>query len=116
MAIQSWGLVEKARTADAPAAARAKSVPGPSTKWSWNPRREEGEAAMSKGTKLILAAMLLASPVALRLAPVAPSPAAETKSSKPNILFIIADDASHFGATGCSWVNTPHIDRLAGAG
>ncbi len=33
----------------------------------------------------------------------------------PNILFLIADDASpHFGAAyGCSWVRTPHIDRLA---
>lgn len=24
----------------------------------------------------------------------------------PNVLFIIADDASHFGATGCPWVKT----------
>lgn len=33
----------------------------------------------------------------------------------PNILFIIADDASrHFGeAYGCDWVKTPNIDRLA---
>lgn len=37
---------------------------------------------------------------------------------KPNILFIIADDASsHFGqAYGCSWVKTPHIDQLARSG
>ncbi|MBC7979674.1 MAG: sulfatase [Armatimonadetes bacterium] len=43
-----------------------------------------------------------------------PLPAA----SKPNILFIIADDASlHFGAAyDCSWVKTPHIDRLAKQG
>ncbi len=36
----------------------------------------------------------------------------------PNVLFIVADDASrHFGATyGCRWVRTPHIDRLAAAG
>ncbi len=33
--------------------------------------------------------------------------------ARPNILFIIADDASHFGATGCTWTQTPHIDRLA---
>ena len=34
---------------------------------------------------------------------------------KPNILFIIADDASlHFGQSyGCPWVKTPNIDRLA---
>jgi N-sulfoglucosamine sulfohydrolase len=33
----------------------------------------------------------------------------------PNVLFIIADDASkHFGqADGCDWVKTPNIDRLA---
>lgn len=36
----------------------------------------------------------------------------------PNILFIIADDASrHFGeAYHCDWVKTPSIDRLARAG
>lgn len=39
---------------------------------------------------------------------------AATNAARPNILFIIADDASpHFGqAYGCSWVKTPHIDRL----
>ena len=41
---------------------------------------------------------------------------AETPASKPNILFIVADDASHFGATGCSWVKTPNIDQLARQG
>ncbi|MFW2479860.1 MAG: sulfatase [Lentimonas sp.] len=37
---------------------------------------------------------------------------------RPNILFIIADDASfeHFGANGCTWVNTPNIDRVAEQG
>ena len=36
----------------------------------------------------------------------------------PNVLFIIADDASrHFGqAYGCDWVKTPNIDRLAQEG
>lgn len=36
----------------------------------------------------------------------------------PNVLFIIADDASrHFGeAYGCSWAKTPNIDRLAKQG
>ena len=36
----------------------------------------------------------------------------------PNILFIIADDASrHFGqAYDCDWVRTPHIDKLAEEG
>lgn len=44
--------------------------------------------------------------------------AAETPQQKPNILFIIADDASpHFGqAYNCSWVKTPNIDQLARAG
>jgi arylsulfatase A-like enzyme len=37
-------------------------------------------------------------------------------AERPNILFIIADDASHFGATGCTWTKTPHIDRLAQRG
>jgi len=31
-------------------------------------------------------------------------------ADRPNILFIIADDASpHFGAYGCDWVKTPNI-------
>jgi len=39
-------------------------------------------------------------------------------ATKPNILFITADDASrHFGeAYGCSWVKTPNIDALAKRG
>ena len=37
------------------------------------------------------------------------------KSVRPNILFCIADDASypHFGANGCSWVNTPNFDYVS---
>lgn len=39
-------------------------------------------------------------------------------AATPNVLFIIADDASRsFGeAYGCTWVRTPNIDRLAKAG
>jgi arylsulfatase A-like enzyme len=39
-------------------------------------------------------------------------------AQRPNILFIIADDASsHFGqSSGCDWVQTPNIDRLARRG
>ncbi len=49
---------------------------------------------------------------ALQLAPL---PAADVPTRRPNILFVIADDASsHFGeACGCTWVKTPNIDRLA---
>ena len=32
---------------------------------------------------------------------------------RPNILFCIADDASHFGYNGHGAIRTPHIDRLA---
>jgi arylsulfatase A-like enzyme len=40
------------------------------------------------------------------------------EKERPNILFCIADDASypHFGANGCSWVNTPGFDRIAREG
>ena len=43
---------------------------------------------------------------ALILAPRFSQPAAAATASRPNVLFIIADDASrHFGeAYGCSWV------------
>ncbi len=39
-------------------------------------------------------------------------------AEKPDILFIIADDASrHFGKTyGCEWVKTPHLDQFAREG
>jgi N-sulfoglucosamine sulfohydrolase len=35
---------------------------------------------------------------------------------KPNILFAIADDASHMSAYGHTFVNTPHFDRVASEG
>ena len=40
------------------------------------------------------------------------------QAKRPNILFAIADDWGwpHAGAYGCSWVNTPAFDRLAGEG
>lgn len=55
---------------------------------------------------------------AILCAPLAALAAAEGQVQKPNILFIIADDASmHFGAAyNCSWVKTPHIDRLSNRG
>jgi arylsulfatase A-like enzyme len=40
---------------------------------------------------------------------------AQTKKERPNILFILADDASfaHFSANGSSWVKTPAFDEIA---
>lgn len=35
---------------------------------------------------------------------------------RPNILFALADDASHFGVYGHSFVNTPNIDHVASEG
>ncbi len=48
-------------------------------------------------------------------------PAAATapvgKLKSPNVLFVIADDASsHFGCYGCGWARTPAVDRLAREG
>ena len=59
---------------------------------------------------LTLAALLLAPSFAMR--------ATAASAARPNVLFIIADDASrHFGeAYGCTWVKTPNIDRLAKQG
>jgi len=37
-------------------------------------------------------------------------------NTRPNILFALADDASHFGCYGHPWVHTPTIDRLAAGG
>jgi len=55
---------------------------------------------------------------ALLLAPYISAQAADAPAARPNVLFIIADDASrHFGeAYGCKWVKTPNIDRLAKSG
>ncbi|MCK9342362.1 MAG: sulfatase [Massilibacteroides sp.] len=38
--------------------------------------------------------------------------------TRPNILFILADDATyyHWSANGCPWVNTPNFDRVAHEG
>jgi len=49
---------------------------------------------------------------------IADSASAAPNASTPNVLFIIADDASrHYGqAYDCDWVKTPHIDQLAKAG
>lgn len=47
------------------------------------------------------------------------NPGIEQKnSSKPNIIFCIADDASypHFSAYGCKWISTPGFDRVAREG
>lgn len=42
----------------------------------------------------------------------------KTQSARPNILFVIADDASwaSFSAYGCEWINTPTFDRIAKQG
>ena len=39
-------------------------------------------------------------------------------AERPNILFLIADDASRdsFGTYGCQYIKTPHFDRLAAEG
>jgi arylsulfatase A-like enzyme len=43
--------------------------------------------------------------------------AASVAAAPPNVLFVIADDAScHFGAYGCRWAKTPHVDALAAGG
>ena len=38
------------------------------------------------------------------------------EQKRPNILFCVADDAGHFGAYGCRWVNTPNFDSVARKG
>ena len=47
-----------------------------------------------------------------------PASTASTTSSKPNILFAIADEWSygHAGAYGCKWIKTPAMDRVAREG
>ena len=61
-------------------------------------------------TTIILASGALASCKSTQKEPEEPK--------RPNILFVIADDASfpHYGANGCRWVNTPGFDRLAREG
>lgn len=41
-----------------------------------------------------------------------------SSSSRPNVLFVIADDwgYGHAGAYGCQWVRTPNFDRVAREG
>ena len=58
-----------------------------------------------------------AAAAALGLAPSLTRAAAD-KTSRPNILFALADDWSfgHAGAYGCRWVKTPAFDRVAREG
>ena len=43
---------------------------------------------------------------------------AAAEPTRPNVLFVIADDwgRGHAGAYGCSWVKTPNFDRVAKEG
>jgi len=65
---------------------------------------------MKKVLFIVLAAALTAA--------FASSAVSATKSSRPNILFIIFDDwnVNHAGAYGCNWIKTPNFDRLAREG
>ena len=60
--------------------------------------------------------LLLAGALAVALSGRAAAADKPSPPQRANILFILADDASHFGATGCIWVKTPNIDRLAQRG
>jgi hypothetical protein len=63
-------------------------------------------------TLILLTALLLA-PLAALYAADAPKPA-----TKPNIIFILADDLgwTDGGVFGSTFYETPHIDRLAAQG
>lgn len=63
---------------------------------------------MKRILQTLLIALTLASPTAIRAA----------ASAKPNIVFILADDAGigDFSAYGCKYGSTPNIDRLATEG
>lgn len=68
--------------------------------------------------KLRLLSLLLGAGICLMILAVNAETCAAAETSRPNILFCIADDASypHMGAYGCSWVKTPGFDRVAREG
>jgi arylsulfatase A-like enzyme len=68
--------------------------------------------------QLTLATCLIALLLCLGSCTGTPGPVTSEPASQPNILFVIADDASwkHFGAYGCDWVRTPAFDRVAREG
>lgn len=69
--------------------------------------------ALRASLATILIALGLATGCRARVSMPPPAAAAE----RPNILFIIADDAStHFGAYATPWVETPAFDRIAREG
>lgn len=61
--------------------------------------------------------LLLPCLVVVALAAACPVQAAEP-AARPNFLFVIYDDWgwNHAGAYGCTWVKTPHFDRVAREG
>ncbi len=65
--------------------------------------------------KMKLAHCLL---ITLMLAPLSALHAAEAKSAKPNIIFLLADDSgfADFGCYGHPYARTPNIDKLAADG
>ena len=71
---------------------------------------------MKTSTKSILTLMTLSQVIGSTDGMAAPKQQKQTK--RPNILFIIADDASyhHFSNSGCPWVNTPNFDRVGREG
>jgi N-sulfoglucosamine sulfohydrolase len=79
---------------------------------------------MARGPAVILASfgatLLLFAGASSATEPPAPttSRSAAPRETPPNVVFLIADDAScHFGETyGCRWAKTPAIDRLARGG
>ncbi len=55
--------------------------------------------------------------LALLHAPLASLHAADAPATKPNILWLIAEDMSpHFGCYGEKTIQTPHVDKLAASG
>jgi len=65
-----------------------------------------------KNINLFLSATMVLSPFATMQVNAKP---AKQNKKQPNILFILADDATyyHFHANGCPWIKTPNFDRVA---